>query len=144
MNVINKEISFGEIEQVFQIENAIFGNSIKESIVKSLNSETSKYFISKCEGEVVAFCNLYIYDTEAEIINIAVKEEFRGFGISKQLFNFSLKKCSKVEVVFLEVKESNRVAINLYNSLGFEFSGRRKRYYSSNEDAIVMKKQRRK
>jgi ribosomal-protein-alanine N-acetyltransferase len=40
---------------------------------------------------------------------------------------------------FLEVRESNVVALNMYRSLGFVEDGRRKEYYkNNNEDAILM------
>jgi ribosomal-protein-alanine N-acetyltransferase len=39
----------------------------------------------------------------------------------------------------LEVRPSNQVARNLYAKLGFKEHGRRKRYYSdNNEDALIM------
>ncbi len=39
----------------------------------------------------------------------------------------------------LEVRASNRAAIGLYNSFGFNESGRRQRYYSDPiEDAVLM------
>ena len=39
----------------------------------------------------------------------------------------------------LEVRESNLAAQQLYTALGFEISGRRKRYYSdTGEDGFIM------
>ena len=39
----------------------------------------------------------------------------------------------------LEVKESNMAARNLYEKLGFEIRGIRKKYYiEDNEDALIM------
>ena len=49
----------------------------------------------------------------------------------------------KLESVFLEVRPSNKTAINLYGKNGFEIVGRRKNYYSTfngREDALVMKR----
>ena len=49
----------------------------------------------------------------------------------------------KLESVFLEVRPSNKSAINLYGKNGFEIVGRRKNYYSTfsgREDALVMKR----
>jgi len=44
-----------------------------------------------------------------------------------------------VERIFLEVRESNLIAQNLYSSMGFMEAGRRPMYYSdTKEDAIVM------
>jgi len=46
-----------------------------------------------------------------------------------------------VETVFLEVRESNPVAIRLYEGLGFNQVGTRRDYYPAEggrEDAIIM------
>jgi ribosomal-protein-alanine N-acetyltransferase len=43
--------------------------------------------------------------------------------------------------VLLEVRESNKSAINLYKKLGFEVIGEVERYYSNGEKAIVMAKE---
>ena len=45
-----------------------------------------------------------------------------------------------VRQFFLEVREGNRKAINLYMRHGFETIGKRRRYYTeTNEDALVMR-----
>jgi ribosomal-protein-alanine N-acetyltransferase len=44
-----------------------------------------------------------------------------------------------IQKITLEVRDSNTAARNLYEKLGFVSVGRRKRYYSdNNEDAIIM------
>jgi ribosomal-protein-alanine N-acetyltransferase len=45
----------------------------------------------------------------------------------------------RAESIWLEVRESNRTARNLYEKLGFAPVGKRRKYYSDNEeDAMVM------
>ncbi len=41
----------------------------------------------------------------------------------------------------LEVKASNHGALSLYSKLGFDEVGRRPRYYSDGEDALLLQKQ---
>ena len=72
---------------------------------------------------------------------MAVRPEFRGKGIGKALISELLSLCSKdgITSFTLEVRESNIVAQNLYKSFGFIEEGKRKAYYSdNNEDAIIM------
>jgi len=77
-------------------------------------------------------------ETEREILNIAVSPEFRRMGIATALIH-SIEDAE----VFLEVRESNRVAQKLYENLGFEDVGRRPGYYDAPpETAIVMRKRR--
>lgn len=42
------------------------------------------------------------------------------------------------ESVLLEVRASNAAALHLYDSLGFERVGLRRRYYADGEDAVLM------
>ncbi len=75
---------------------------------------------------------------ETEILNLAVDPAHRRTGVARALighfFLFLPGSC------FLEVRESNEEAIQLYESIGFIRISRRHDYYSSpNEDAIVMR-----
>ena len=75
---------------------------------------------------------------EREILNLAVAPEFRGKGVARALLDQAFEAFRGS--VFLEVRESNLVAQEFYNSLGFKELSRRKRYYESPpETAIVMK-----
>lgn len=42
------------------------------------------------------------------------------------------------ESVLLEVRASNEAALRLYDSLGFQRVGLRRRYYADGEDALLM------
>ena len=47
-----------------------------------------------------------------------------------------------IDIMTLEVRQSNYKAQGLYKKYGFEVIGTRKRYYSdNNEDALIMTKQ---
>ncbi|MBV9268075.1 MAG: GNAT family N-acetyltransferase [Acidobacteriaceae bacterium] len=73
---------------------------------------------------------------EREILNIAVRVVYRGLGIAKALLKNELETPA---TYFLEVRESNLAARQLYASLGFTVAGHRANYYSHPcEAAIVM------
>jgi ribosomal-protein-alanine N-acetyltransferase len=75
---------------------------------------------------------------EGEILNMAVAPEFRREGIGRMLLETLL--ASDRRAWFLEVRESNYGAINLYKTLGFLAQGRRENYYLQPiEAAIVMR-----
>jgi len=79
-----------------------------------------------------------IAEGEAEILNLAVAPDFRRRGAARDLF-ITLRQ-SLTGAVYLELRESNRAAMDLYNSLGFQQVGRRSGYYDHPpEAAIVMK-----
>jgi [ribosomal protein S18]-alanine N-acetyltransferase len=74
---------------------------------------------------------------EREILNLAVDRNLRRRGIARELLKDELSRGAGRW--FLEVRESNAPAINLYRSMGFQAAGRRPDYYSvPPEAAIVM------
>jgi ribosomal-protein-alanine N-acetyltransferase len=70
--------------------------------------------------------------------DIAVHPDRRGEGIGRALLERALSTLSEARSIKLEVRESNRVAIDLYRDYGFEPLRRRPRYYDDGEDAVVM------
>jgi ribosomal-protein-alanine N-acetyltransferase len=75
---------------------------------------------------------------EREILNLAVAPDFRRKGVARALCERALQAFQGA--VFLEVRESNRIAQEFYKSLGFKELSKRKEYYESPpETGIVMK-----
>lgn len=80
---------------------------------------------------------------EAEILNLAVKQEMRRKGEGRALVLRALEEFGErgISRVFLEVRESNAGAIAFYRGLRFVAIGRRKDYYREPmESAIVMER----
>jgi ribosomal-protein-alanine N-acetyltransferase len=74
---------------------------------------------------------------EREILNIAVMACYRRFGVASGLLANELKRGANI---FLEVRESNAPAIQLYKNAGFTEVARRRDYYDNPvESAIVMR-----
>jgi len=79
---------------------------------------------------------------DAEIYNIAVTEKHRGHGFGQLLFDSFMENCvtQAVETVWLEVRESNRHAIDFYARNGFEPVQKRNNFYQNpREHAILMR-----
>ena len=75
---------------------------------------------------------------EGEVLNLAVSPEFRRKGIARALFHAAHTELSGT--VFLEVRESNAAARQLYAAYGFGEIGRRARYYRRPvEDAVILR-----
>jgi ribosomal-protein-alanine N-acetyltransferase len=72
---------------------------------------------------------------EREVLNIAVDPAYRRLGIGRQLLAAELQRGG---IHFLEVRESNTPAQELYRVLGFEVVGRRKEYYDHPKEAAIL------
>jgi len=125
------------IEQIFNLEKDIFKNSAfskesTENLVKADNSFIYAYLIDeKVCGYLMVLDSIDVY----EILAIATVEEYRNKGIAQELLDKI-----KTKDIFLEVRESNKKAINFYKKNNFKQISIRKGYYSDpTEDAIIMK-----
>ncbi len=125
------------IEQIFNLEKEIFKNSAFnksyiETLIKGDNSFIYIYLIEdKIYGYLIVLDSIDVY----EILAIATIEECRNKGIAQKLLDKI-----KTKDIFLEVRESNQVAINFYKKNKFKEISVRKNYYSEpNENAIIMK-----
>ena len=99
-------------------------------------------YIQEENGKISALLTAYTATGEADITNVAVIPEYRRKGYATALIS-ELEKIipDDTEDIFLEVRESNINAINLYIKSGFEKISVRKRFYSNpQENAIIMKK----
>jgi ribosomal-protein-alanine N-acetyltransferase len=75
------------------------------------------------------------------VATIATHPDFRRQGLGKKILVHALLAARDEGVIraFLEVRERNEAAQNLYRILGFVEDGRRKEYYKDTmEDAILM------
>ena len=125
------------IEQIFNLEKEIFKNSAFnkgyiETLIKGDNSFIYIYLIEdKICGYLMVLDSIDVY----EILAIATIEKYRNKGIAQELLDKI-----KTKDIFLEVRESNQVAINFYKKNKFKEISIRKNYYSEpNENAIIMK-----
>jgi ribosomal-protein-alanine N-acetyltransferase len=91
--------------------------------------------------EIVGFSAFYRIENESELWNIAVEPRHRRKGVARALLREARRRLSEsgVHRLFLEVRESNRPAVELYRAFGFALLGRRKDYYlNPKEDALVL------
>jgi ribosomal-protein-alanine N-acetyltransferase len=97
------------------------------------------------ENQVIGFVMLSFQIGECHILNIAIHPVYQRLGLGHQLLLEVLKQIKQkgANVVFLEVRRSNTIAISLYNKMGFVEIGVRNGYYpakKNREDAIVFAK----
>ena len=95
------------------------------------------------EGDIAGYGILSVAAGEAHVLNVCIAAAHRGLGYGRRMMRrlIDLARWYGAERIFLEVRPSNPVAKDLYDSLGFTEIGRRPSYYPARggrEDAIVM------
>ena len=137
-----RRMTLRDVDAVHAIEAATFSKPwTREDFVKEMTQNAcARHLVAECGGEIVGFAGAWIVLDEAHVTNIAVRSDHRGKGIGKQLTKALVQYAANLGVNYmtLEVRRSNTVAQNLYQALGFEYVGVRKRYYEDNgEDAFL-------
>ncbi|RWX72983.1 MAG: ribosomal protein S18-alanine N-acetyltransferase [Candidatus Methanosuratincola verstraetei] len=77
---------------------------------------------------------------KGHVISIAVLEDYRGMGIGQRLMEEGMKNVreSGASEIYLEVRQSNLPAIQLYRKLGFRAVRVLEGYYRDGENAYLM------
>jgi ribosomal-protein-alanine N-acetyltransferase len=131
-----------DIPAVLAIEQEVYPFPWSEGIIRDCLKSGYFFFSWRDEEEIIGYSVLSCAANEAHILNLCVRPDRRGEGIGRSLLEhlISIAERQCIDTVFLEVRVSNRVAIELYENHGFNLIGSRKGYYPANngrEDALV-------
>jgi len=115
-------------------------NNLQDCLEKGYYS-----LVLRQDKRVIGFAILSVSIEESHLLNIGLTSTKRGQGLGKDLLGKMLLAAEVMgsKKIFLEVRKSNTVAINLYKALGFKTNGLRKNYYrlkEGREDAVLMSK----
>lgn len=140
MTIITLDQSY--IDVLTELENECFSHPwSKEQLSGSLESGV---FLGAVEGEtLVGYVSFYFAADRLEILNLCVRPTFRRGGTAMLLLSAAetLAKKKNCTGMYLEFRESNKAAKELYQKNGYLFDGIRKNYYSNPvEHAVLMHK----
>jgi ribosomal-protein-alanine N-acetyltransferase len=143
-NVIVRKCERRDLDQVIAIEEASFPDPYSRAAFELLLLKTGQGFCVACkDGAVVGYVACGItFRGKAHLISIATRPEIRRCGIGmllmKSVIDYLVEK--KIADIVLEVRPSNQAAIRFYQKFSFVEVGRKLRYYSDGEDALIMQK----
>lgn len=139
-----RDLTFGDLPRIIEIEQSCFSTPWQRSTFESLLHRADTDLIgADIDGLLVGYSVTWTILDQSELGNVAVLPEARGRGLGRMLIEAALGRVRArgARECYLEVRESNRLARDLYARLGFEAIGVRRRYYARPvEDAVVMRK----
>jgi len=140
-----RNMTLSDLERVAEMEKCIFPAPwSKESIRYFLERDRyAEAMVCEIDNNVIGYAFYWLVAGEIHIANIAVDAPYRGKKIGKRLMHCMLQKGKNAGAKYavLEVRQSNKIAIRMYDTFGFSKTAVRSRYYSDNqEDAVVMAK----
>lgn len=138
-----RKMQYSDINHVMEVEKSSFTSPwTKEIFYQEIEKNSyAHYFVVESNEQVIGYAGMWIVVDDAQITNIAIKPDYRGFRIGERLFQHIYQHAIQngVKRLSLEVRASNYVAQRLYRKFGLVPGGVRKNYYTDNqEDAIIM------
>lgn len=138
-----RPLAFDDLDAVMEVECRSFITPwSREAFEAELTDNDLAYYLALIDSNrVVGYGGMWIIVDEAHVTNIAVLPEYRGRKLGRQLIEamIELAKSKGAISMTLEVRTSNTIARNLYESVGFKGSGLRPHYYTdTKEDALIM------
>lgn len=140
--IIIRQAVQNDLDKICVIENESFSVPWSREAFKQCLESIYRTYVATYADEVVGYVVLMMAEPEAEVLNIAVSKENRKHGIGEKLMDYSIDICKDRSIwdIFLEVRESNTAARQLYQKKGFVDLDIRRDYYSEpKEDAMIMK-----
>jgi ribosomal-protein-alanine N-acetyltransferase len=141
-----RRLSYPDLPQVIAIERRVFPTPwslamfVLELSKRSGICLAATVAASAGERRLVGYLICSRYDTVWHVMNVAVDSEHQRRGLASAMLAELYRRVGDPRARFtLEVRQSNSVAIHLYEREGFRAAGMRRRYYQDNgEDALVM------
>jgi ribosomal-protein-alanine N-acetyltransferase len=140
-----RPMTVASLDGVVELENAVYPFPwTRGNFVDSLVAGYTAWTLNHVDGDLVGYCVAMSGVGEMHLLNITIAPAARRRGHARRIVTELVRVCrSRREGrLWLEVRESNGEAREVYRRLGFAAVGRRKGYYPApagrREDAIVM------
>jgi ribosomal-protein-alanine N-acetyltransferase len=140
-----RPMTVASLDGVVELENAVYAFPwTRGNFVDSLVAGYTAWTLNHVDGDLVGYCVAMSGVGEMHLLNITVAPGARRRGHARRIVGELVWLCRSRDEdrLWLEVRESNDQAREVYRRLGFEAVGRRKGYYPApagqREDAIVM------
>lgn len=131
-----------DLDDVLSIEQAAYSHPWTKGMFADSLESGYECWVAVQNNQLVGHAVLSVACGEAHLLTLCVAPCMQRQGIGRTMLQRLLlrARAERAEMVFLEVRQSNIAAQQLYLSMGFNQIGERKQYYPSHsgrEDAII-------
>ena len=138
-----RRMTLDDIEQVMKIENEVYEFPWTGGIFSDCIRVGYHCWLALQQQTVVGHAIISIVADESHMLNLSIAGNHQGKGYGSQFIEFLVNEARRqqAQTMLLEVRPSNKVAINCYNGAGFNEIGCRKDYYPAHngrEDALLL------
>ena len=142
--MIIRRLSTEDISNICSLQNKFFPDGWSKSMLESAFSLGTFYGYGVFENStLIAFITYTVGLDSVDIEDVLTHPDHRCKGFAKKLVSLVVDDVTAkgINKILLEVRSSNENAKNLYLGFGFKQISVRKKYYSDDEDAIIMLKE---
>lgn len=146
-DVVLRPMSVADLDQVTELERAVFGDEAwtRQMLAGELEQQPSSryYLVADDGGRIAGYAGLLCVGWQGDVLTLAVATDRWGNGIGSALLEALLAEAARrgCTEVFLEVRNDNARAQQLYRRHKFTEIGIRRGYYQpSGADAVVMRR----
>jgi len=124
-----------DLPQIEVIENATQIVPWTNKIFKDCFFAGYPGWVLEREGRVIGFTLISMHGDECHLLNLGVHPRYQRQGFGRQILLHTVESAKQLGalMIYLEVRESNVPAINLYQKMKFSQIGTRKDYYPAPE-----------
>ncbi len=114
-------------------------------VLRDCFKATYQGWVLEDKNKIIGFIVIFLLGEECELLNICIDPEYRRQGLGQRLMDHVIEysQSKNLSRIYLEVRDGNQHAIDLYHACGFGEVGVRKDYYpcsNGREDARLMVK----
>jgi [ribosomal protein S18]-alanine N-acetyltransferase len=141
--IIIRKMQQDDVASVMVIEEEVVDFPWTYSIYSDCIKVGYDCWVMDDEGEIIGYGVLSVAAAEGHILNLIIRPDRQHQGLGRRLLMHLIERAKKLAAnsVYLEVRQSNTIAYDLYIKTGFIVIGQRKDYYPAlegREDALVL------
>ena len=132
-----------DLDAILDVEQSAYDFPWSKNIFEKCLDHEYNSSVLECDDQIVGYIIMLTVLQEAHILNFCIAPDFqrRQYGAFLLRTVIDHASSSGVKQFFIEVRQSNQAAINLYKKEGFQKVGLRKGYYPApagqREDALI-------
>lgn len=142
-NCIFRKMRETDLDEVLAIEESVYNFPWTRGIFNDCLNVGYFCWVLQQQKKIIAYSIMSVAADESHLLTIVVPESEQGKGYGKKMLDemIRLAKKNAANEMYLEVRMSNKAAIQLYHQRGFNELGVRNNYYPAGEgreDALIL------
>jgi ribosomal-protein-alanine N-acetyltransferase len=135
-----RRVKTDDIGTISEMEQVCFKDPFPSYFLSQLaDANPDTFLVAVLDGKIVGYAVVDEWPDQEHLVSIAVLPGSRKKGVGQALLDNLIEKIQP-GIMKLEVRRSNKAALELYRKNGFIQTGIAHSYYTDGEDAIQMEK----